>query len=88
MYKVVILNQIELKFYYFCLVWFVFRAQSDLSQNNSYPNDITYSSSNLQENQSSNSSAQCNEIPVLVSQTKNHQTTQQVRFFKKNFSLK
>ncbi|XP_026817934.1 catenin delta-2 isoform X2 [Rhopalosiphum maidis] len=54
------------------------RAQSDLSQNNSYPNDITYSNNGLQENHSSNSSAQCSEKPVLVSQTKKHQTTQQV----------
>lgn len=58
--------------------FFIFRAQSDLSQNNSYPNDITYSNNSLQENHSSNSSAQCSEKPVLVSQTKKHQTTQQV----------
>jgi len=57
---------------------YIFRAQSDLSQNNSYPNDITYSNNGLQENHSSNSSAQCSEKPVLVSQTKKHQTTQQV----------
>lgn len=57
---------------------FFLRAQSDLSQNSSYPNDITYSNNGLQENHSSNSSAQCSEEPVLVSQTKKHQTTQQV----------
>lgn len=66
----------------FCLL-FVFRAQSDISQNSSYPIDITYSNNGLQDNQSTNSSVQCNEIPVLVSQTKKHQTTQQVRCLKK-----
>lgn len=60
---------------------YFFRAQSDLSQNNSYPNDIAYSNNGLQENHSSSSSAQCSEKPVLVSQTKKHQTTQQVNIF-------
>lgn len=68
-----------------CLVtyhfYFISRAQSDLSQNHSYPNDITYSNNSLQENHSSNSSAQCSENPVLVSQTKKHQTTQQVKIY-------
>ncbi|XP_050438187.1 catenin delta-2 isoform X1 [Adelges cooleyi] len=54
------------------------RSQTDLSQNNSYSNDITYSSNGLPESHSANSSAQCNEKPLLVSQTKKHQTTQQV----------
>ncbi|VVC28829.1 Hypothetical protein CINCED_3A007441 [Cinara cedri] len=46
------------------------RAQSDLSQNNPFSNDNTYASNSVQEN--------ITEQPVLVSQTKQHQTTQQV----------
>lgn len=80
---------VNAKYFHF----FFFRAQSDLSQNNSYSNDIAYSNSGLQDNHSSNSSAQCSEKPVLVSQTKKHQTTQQVTkylFYYKdiNFKLK
>lgn len=60
------------------ITYYFSRAQSDHSQNNSYPNDITYSNNSLQENHSSNTSAQCSDTPVLVSQTKKHQTTQQV----------
>lgn len=60
------------------MFFFFVRAQSDLTQNNSYSNDITYSNNGIQDNHSSNSPTHCSEKPVLVSQTKKHQTTQQV----------